>query len=137
MFDKDAKDTIEELKQQNEQLKQEKCELLGIIQQKDELIEKMKCCANCKKYRMLESQMTLKCLKNQRTNFCCNEWERMTIDEKTLEAMSKIYIKSNDDYIPLEEVTSNVLKLTSYIQIFIEKIIEIVKSSWSKKHETL
>lgn len=27
---------------------QEKCELLGIIQQKDELIKKMKCCENCK-----------------------------------------------------------------------------------------
>lgn len=40
-----------------------------------ERIKKMKCCANCKKYRMLESQMTLKCLKNQRTNFCCTEWE--------------------------------------------------------------
>ena len=38
-------------------------------------IEKMKCCANCEKYRMFENQMTLKCLKNQRTNFCCNEWE--------------------------------------------------------------
>ncbi len=48
-------------KQENKQLKAQ--------------IEKMKCCVNCKKYRMLESQMTLKCLKNQRTNFCCNEWE--------------------------------------------------------------
>lgn len=48
-------------------LKQNKC--------LKELIEKMKCCANCKKCRMLESQMTLKCKKNQRTNFCCNEWE--------------------------------------------------------------
>ena len=27
---------------------QEKCELLGIIQKKDELIEKLKCCENCK-----------------------------------------------------------------------------------------
>ena len=51
--------------------------------------------------------------------------------------MSNIFIKINDDYLPLEEVTTNELKLTSYIQIFIEKIIEIVKSSWSKKHETL
>lgn len=28
-------------------LELEKCELLGIIQQKDELIKKMKCCENC------------------------------------------------------------------------------------------
>lgn len=31
-------------------LEQEKCELLGIIQKKDELIEKMKCCSNCKHF---------------------------------------------------------------------------------------
>lgn len=36
---------IESLKKENEQ---EKCELLGIIQQKDKLIKKMKCCENCK-----------------------------------------------------------------------------------------
>lgn len=47
--------------------------------------------------------------------------------------MSNIFIKINDDYLPLEEVTTNELKLTSYIQIFIQKIKEIVKSSWSKK----
>lgn len=51
--------------------------------------------------------------------------------------MSNIYIKINDDYIPVEELTTNELKLKSYIQIFIEKIIEIIKSSWSKKHEKL
>mgnify|MGYP003444565857 CR=1 FL=1 len=50
----------------------------------------------------------------------------MTIDEKI-----------NDDYIPVEEVSANELKTTSYIQIFIQKIIEIVKSFWSKKNETL
>lgn len=61
----------------------------------------------------------------------------MTIDEKTFEAMRNIYIKINDDYIPVEEVTANELKTTSYIQIFIQKIIEIVKSFWSKKNETL
>ena len=52
---------IKDLEQVNEQLKQQ--------------IEKMKCCKNCKKYRMLESQVTLRCLKNQRTNFCCEDWE--------------------------------------------------------------
>lgn len=29
------------------ELEQEKCELLGIIQEKDKVIEKMKCCRNC------------------------------------------------------------------------------------------
>lgn len=28
-------------------LEKEKCELLGLIQEKDKLIEKMKCCKNC------------------------------------------------------------------------------------------
>ena len=31
-------------------LEKEKCELLGIIQAKDEVIEKMKCCENCRHY---------------------------------------------------------------------------------------
>ena len=31
-------------------IEQEKCELLGLIQAKDELIEKMKCCENCRHY---------------------------------------------------------------------------------------
>ena len=30
------------------ELEEEKCELLGLIQAKDKLIEKMKCCGNCK-----------------------------------------------------------------------------------------
>ena len=30
------------------ELEGEKCDLLGLIQQKDKLIEKMKCCGNCK-----------------------------------------------------------------------------------------
>lgn len=52
---------LEKLEKENEQLKVQ--------------IEKMKCCKNCKKYRMPESQVTLLCLKNQRTNFCCEDWE--------------------------------------------------------------
>lgn len=49
------------LRVENEQLKQQ--------------IEKMKNCKNCKKYRMLENQVPLRCLKNQRINFCCEDWE--------------------------------------------------------------
>lgn len=33
-----------------ERIEKEKCELLGIIQAKDEIIEKMKCCENCRHY---------------------------------------------------------------------------------------
>lgn len=55
----------------------------------------------------------------------------MTIDEKTYEAFRKVFIKINDDYIPVEEVITNELKTTSYIQIFIQKVKEIVKSFWS------
>lgn len=57
----------------------------------------------------------------------------MTIDEKTYEAFRKVFIKINDDYIPVEEVITNELKTSSYIQIFIQKIKEIVKSFWSEK----
>ena len=39
---------ITKLKEENEELKKEKCELLGLIQAKDKLIEKMKSCGNCK-----------------------------------------------------------------------------------------
>ena len=39
-----------ELKAQVERLEKEKCELLGLIQEKDKLIEKMKCCENCRHY---------------------------------------------------------------------------------------
>lgn len=59
----------------------------------------------------------------------------MTIDEKTFEAMRNIYIKINDDHIPVEEVIANELKNTSYIQIFIQKIIEIVNKTLINKLE--
>lgn len=55
----------------------------------------------------------------------------MTIDEKTYEAFRKVFIKIIDDHIPVEEVIANELKTTSYIQIFIQKVKEIVKSFWS------
>lgn len=37
--------------------------------------KKLRCCKNCKKYRMLESQVPLSCLKNRRINSCCEDWE--------------------------------------------------------------
>ena len=39
---------IDELAEQNRNLIKEKCELLGIIQKKDELIRKIRNCHNCK-----------------------------------------------------------------------------------------
>ena len=59
----------------------------------------------------------------------------MTIDEKTFEAMRNIYIKINEDYIPVEEVTANELKNISYIQIFIQKIIDKLKFYFVRKKE--
>jgi hypothetical protein len=38
----------QKLKAQIEEMEKEKCELLGIIQKKDNFIDKMKCCSNCK-----------------------------------------------------------------------------------------
>lgn len=55
----------------------------------------------------------------------------MTIDEKTFEDKHNIYMKVNDAYIPVEEVTEIKLKNISYIQIFIQKIKELIKSFWS------
>lgn len=59
----------------------------------------------------------------------------MTIDEKTFEAMRNIYIKINEDHIPVEEVSSNELKNISYIQIFIQKIIDKLKFYFVTKKE--
>lgn len=64
----------------------------------------------------------------------------MTIDEKTFEAMRNIYIKINDEHIPVEEVITNELKNTSYIKIFIQKIIKSVAMDnelMELEHETL
>jgi hypothetical protein len=52
-----------------------KDDLLFLIKWQNAIIEKMKCCGNCKKYRMPESQVPLSCLKNQRINSCCEGWE--------------------------------------------------------------
>lgn len=55
----------------------------------------------------------------------------MIIDEKTFDDKSNIYMKVNNAYIPVEEVTEIKLKNISYIQIFIQKIKELIKSFWS------
>lgn len=52
---------IENLEKENEKLKS--------------INKKMQCCKNCKKYRMLESQVSLSCLNNRIINLCCEEWE--------------------------------------------------------------
>lgn len=61
----------------------------------------------------------------------------MTIDEKTFEAMRNIYIKINEDHIPVEEVIGNELKNISYIQIFIQKIIEIINKKGGKRLKSM
>lgn len=55
----------------------------------------------------------------------------MIIDEKTFEDKSNIYMKVNDAYIPVKEVNDIELKNISHIQIFIQKIKELIKSFWS------
>ena len=55
----------------------------------------------------------------------------MIIDEKTFNDKSNIYMKVNDAYIPVEEVTDIEIKNISCIQIFIQKIKELIKSFWS------
>ena len=63
------------------ELEKEKCELLGLIQAKDKLIEKMKCCATCKYWEYKDIQKYC----NERTwapkvadrLFKCNKWELM------------------------------------------------------------
>lgn len=37
--------------------------------------KKLQCCGNCKKYRMLESQVPLSCLKHRKAYSCCEDWE--------------------------------------------------------------
>lgn len=36
--------------------------------------KKLQCCGNCKKYRMPESQVPLRCLKNRVADSCCEFW---------------------------------------------------------------
>lgn len=37
--------------------------------------KKLQCCGNCKKYKMLESQVPLSCLRNRKAYSCCEDWE--------------------------------------------------------------
>lgn len=37
--------------------------------------KKLQCCGNCKKYKMLESQVPLSCLRNRKVYSCCEDWE--------------------------------------------------------------
>lgn len=62
---------VEKLKETNKQLEQEKCELLGIIQKKDELIQKMKRCENCSKRANCIRANRVRC----RVYKTCDEWE--------------------------------------------------------------
>lgn len=64
---------LKQLKQQVIHLEQEKCELLGIIQKKDELIQKMICCENCKHFS-INAEDEYDCCKSYNcTNF--DKWE--------------------------------------------------------------
>ena len=68
----DALDKIKELEK-------EKCELLGLIQEKDKLIEKMKCCATCKywKYEYIQKYCKKRTGTPELTGrfFKCDKWE--------------------------------------------------------------
>ena len=67
------------LKAKIERIEKEKCELLGLIQAKDNLIEMMKCCATCKYWNYKDIQKYC----NKRTGtpefagrlFKCDKWE--------------------------------------------------------------
>ena len=50
------------LKAKIERIEKEKCELLGLIQAKDNLIEMMKCCATCKYWNYKDIQKYCKFL---------------------------------------------------------------------------
>lgn len=60
-INKQQSEQIEKLEEENEELK-----LIN---------KKLQCCGNCKKYRMSESQVPLRCLKNRKAYSCCEDWE--------------------------------------------------------------
>ena len=62
------------LRVENERLEQEKCELLGIIQKKDELIKKMKCCMVCSHYDFSTPNYCHKGI-YRANQIVCDEWE--------------------------------------------------------------
>ena len=55
------------------ELEKEKCELLGLIQAKDKLIEKMKCCGNCKfsPRFIIREELCISCVNSSNKN----KWE--------------------------------------------------------------
>ena len=55
------------------ELEKEKCELLGFIQTKDKLIEKMRCCSNCKfsPRFIIREEKCIRCIKTSNKS----EWE--------------------------------------------------------------
>ena len=55
------------------ELEKEKYELLGLIQAKDELIEKMKCCGNCKfsPRFIIREEICISCINSSNKN----KWE--------------------------------------------------------------
>ena len=55
-------------------LEKEKCELLGLIQAKDEQIEKMKCCSNCEHFNFNETNYCNKGVFRER-QYVCGQWE--------------------------------------------------------------
>ena len=54
-------------------LEKEKCELLGIIQEKDKVIEKMKCCLNCNFWKDKKYNVCREIKKLGKT--CCAFWK--------------------------------------------------------------
>ena len=61
-----------------QRLEEEKCELLGIIQQKDELIRKMKCCENCNHRQKVLEMEVLDLDKDELREPCnvCNNYDK-------------------------------------------------------------
>ena len=57
-----------------ERLQKEKCELLGIIQEKDKVIEKMKCCGNCQHQYEGSYKNGIRC-KDHLDEEVCDDWE--------------------------------------------------------------
>lgn len=58
LSENEAVEIFSDLKHRLSEVEKEKCELLGIIQQKDKLIDKMKCCDNCKhRLKVLEMEV--------------------------------------------------------------------------------
>lgn len=72
---------VDDLAEWNRNLEKEKCELLGVVQQKDKLINKMKCCDNCKhRLKVLEMEI-LDLDKDELREPCnvCNNYDKWEI----------------------------------------------------------